>query len=391
MRLPKLPFKVFSLIVVNAGIYASSALYYCFIQIYLSTSHDAVTVGSLLSIGQAVSVFAPIIWGVWADKARYKNNVLLVAVLASGLCYLAVMLSNDYLWLAAVLAATMFSLSAFGGLVDTITIEYASTSGYRYGTIRVMGTLAYGLVACGLSLVIDKNINLIFIIYAAICAITCFFLLFSPKVEGHAHRTETKRPKMDFRAIFSDKRLMWMMVFMAAAQLAWAYYLNFYPSYIKNVLQMPDWVWGVNILITVLGEIPFFLCFNKLFNKLGIKKVMFAALILTIVRCSLLALVAKAVWMLVVGGLTGISITLFTYCCAIYISENIAPEIQATAQTVMYSLAMGVPKILAGIGGGLMTTAFGTKSCLLFCAGLAALCLALFPIAMRKREMRRSD
>lgn len=55
-----------------------------------------------------------------------------VACAGAGISYLGVMLSDKFWWLALVLALTMFFLSAFGGLLDTITIEYTYSSGYRY-------------------------------------------------------------------------------------------------------------------------------------------------------------------------------------------------------------------------------------------------------------------
>lgn len=100
--------------------------------------------------------------------------------------------------------------------------------------------------------------------------------------------------------------------------------------------------------------------FNSLFVKYRIKTILLTAVILTTARYALLAVAAGTFTVLLYGALTGISISVYTYCGAIYINRNLAPEVQATAQTVMYSLAMGIPRILAGIGGGAMTELLGT-------------------------------
>ena len=67
----------------NALIYGFTGLYYCFIQLYLKneTAHSYSKIGFLLSFAQTVAIFAPMLWGVWADKARYKKTALFVPFL----------------------------------------------------------------------------------------------------------------------------------------------------------------------------------------------------------------------------------------------------------------------------------------------------------------------
>ena len=67
----------------NILIYGFTGLYYCFIQLYLhgQTSLSATYIGFLLSMAQAVAIFAPPFWGVCADKAKYKKHVLLVLII----------------------------------------------------------------------------------------------------------------------------------------------------------------------------------------------------------------------------------------------------------------------------------------------------------------------
>lgn len=64
--------------------------------------------------------------------------------------------------------------------------------------------ISYGLFACVLSFYLEKNINLIFWGFAALCAASCVFLVTSPKIEGHAHADAKsgKNRKLDLRAIF---------------------------------------------------------------------------------------------------------------------------------------------------------------------------------------------
>ena len=72
----------------NVLLYGFTGLYYCFVQLYLhsETPHSDTYIGILLSVSQAVAIFAPLFWGVCADKARYKKTVLLI--MAAGITIL---------------------------------------------------------------------------------------------------------------------------------------------------------------------------------------------------------------------------------------------------------------------------------------------------------------
>ena len=80
----------------------------------------------------------------------------------------------------------MLFMSAFGGLIDTITLEYCYSKKVAYGPIRLAGTLFYGIIAFMLSLYIKDNIRLIFPVYIALAAVTCVSMFFIPKIPGMA-------------------------------------------------------------------------------------------------------------------------------------------------------------------------------------------------------------
>ena len=114
------------LFVSNAMIYGLTALYYSFIQIYIGNYHAEDVAGVLLAIGPFVSIFAPILWGVLADRAKSMNVVLAAAVIGSAVFYLLVGLRHDFIYLSVMLTLFMFFMSPFGGLIDIITLQYTN-------------------------------------------------------------------------------------------------------------------------------------------------------------------------------------------------------------------------------------------------------------------------
>ena len=168
---------------------------------------------------------------------------------------------------------------------------------------------------------------------------------------------------------------MVIIVLSVVANFAWGYYISFFPSYLTNELHAPDWVWGLNVMLTVVGEIPFFLMFTRLFDRLGIKKILVSAIVITAVRCLLLGVCTQSWALLTASAVTGVSISLFTYCGSVYITGNIAEELHASAQTFMYAFGQGLPKVAATFLGGFLTESIGTGKTLLWCSAASALTL----------------
>lgn len=353
----------------NAILYGFTGLYYCFIQLYLhsETPHSSAHIGILLSVPQAVAIFASLFWGICADKARYKKNVLMIIAIGMTVFYCAVPLSDHFWWLCITLACTMFFLSALGSVLDVIGMETATAQNLRYGPMRLMGMFGYGLVSFGLSFLIADNLQVVFQVCAVMGLLCCICIGFMPGVRGHAHAR-----KMHFSPLLKGKELLVLIAILGSAQFAYGYYLNFFPPYLTYELSAPTWLWGTNVLLTTLGEAPFFLWFDVLFARLGMKKILPWALAATVIRYLLLSILTHFASILILGLLTGFLSVSLLYSVNYYVNKSIAPSLHASAQTLVYSLGLGVPRMLSGLIGGVMTESLGTHYSLAICSAVAA-------------------
>ena len=362
------------LFVSNAMIYGLTALYYSFIQIYIGNYHKSDVAGVLLAIGPFVSIFAPILWGVLADRAKSMNIVLAAAVIGSAVFYLLVGLRHDFFYLAVMLTLFMFFMSPFGGLIDIITLQYTNENKLSYGPIRICGTIAFGLFSMVLTGFVEDNISVIFWFYAAVAAVGALSIMKAPRVEGRG--SGEKRPSV--LPLFRDSKLMLLFLFVGITQFTWAYYLNYFPGHLTGDLGLGAQVWGINAFLTVIGEVPFFLMFNRLFDRLGIGGMLFINLVLVVVRYAGLAFLTNVPLLLALGLVTGFATTVFTYCGSVYVTRYVAPESRASANSLMYALGNGIPKVLAGVLGGVMTVSLGYTVSMIICTLLCALALAIF-------------
>ncbi|MCI8387828.1 MAG: MFS transporter [Clostridiales bacterium] len=365
----------------NALVYGLNALYYCFIQIYISNYHPDDITGILLAIGPFVSIFAPILWGLLADRARSKNLVLAASVAGSAIFYYLLGIGHSFWYLAIMLTLVMFFMSPFGGLIDIITLEYTTENDTPYGPIRICGTFMFGLLPMLLTGFTENNISLIFYVYLVMAALAIITIMLSPRVEGHG--SHDKRPSVI--PLFRDKKLMLIFLFVGVAQFTWAYYLNYFPNHLTGDLGLSQQVWGINVFVTVLGEIPFFLMFNRLFKRIGIRSLLLISLVLVTLRYAGLAFLTNVPLLLLVGLVTGFAVTVFTYCGSVYITEHVAPESKASANSLMYALGNGIPKVLAGVLGGRMTMSFGYTVSMVICTLLCAMTLVVFFISQKSK------
>lgn len=353
----------------NALIYGFTGLYYCFIQLYLKneTAHSYSKIGFLLSFAQTVAIFAPMLWGVWADKARYKKTALFVMMAGAPACYCLVPVNDSFWWLILTLGLTMFFLSAIGSVLDVIGVETALMEGRRYGSMRLMGMLGYGFVAFGLSFFISGNYIAIFGISAMLGLICCLCIAFMPKVEGHAHAK-----KMRFAPLLKAKELLLLISILATAQFAYGYYMNFFPTYLTSELNAPDLLWGTNVLLTTVSEAPFYIWFDAIFKRFRMKTVVVFILVLTIVRYVLLAICVSFAGILMIGFVTGAASVSLLYSVNLYANKNIDPSLRASAQTMVYALGVGVPRMLSSFIGGFVTESIGVNCGMILSATVVA-------------------
>ncbi|MBQ7299255.1 MAG: MFS transporter [Clostridia bacterium] len=370
----KTKLSVVCLALANALVYAFNALFYCFLPLYFNDRFSPVEAGIVLSVGPAVSIVAPLFWGMLADRAKYKNTVLICTVLLSSVFFFSMKFDVGFFAMCVLVGVTMLFMSPFAGLIDTITLEYTTDHAIPYGPIRVLGTLGFGIISLVSGMFSGRDIDIIFYIFVGMALVCALVLLGCPRVEGHAHTDGKKtRERVSLKPLLRAHRLWIIVGFMLLCQFAYSYYCNFYPSYLRDVLLLPEWIWGLNVLILVLGEIPFFFLYNRLFAKLGIRPLLFASVIGSAARYLLLGLCEGVTALIINNLLTGFLVTVVTYCGAMYITAYIAPELQATGQNLMYCIGQGIARVFGGVLGGVIESRLGTTGGMYLFGGLLAI------------------
>jgi MFS transporter, PPP family, 3-phenylpropionic acid transporter len=369
----------------NFFIYGLNALYNCFIPLYLGSLFNDITVGGLLSIGPVIMMVAPLLWGVLSDKAKFKNNVLVFVVSGAAVTFFLIGLNSNLFYTAFMLAFCMFFMSPYGGLVDTVTLEASSETGLKYGPMRLMGTVGYGIIAMITSILPSSNPMFLFGMYVAVAIIGVLFLKTAPQIAGHA----AKKEKTNLTPLIRDKNMTLLIIIIFTMMFAFSYYSNFMPSYMTKTLGLPAYLWGINVFVTLIIEFPFFIWFDKIMKYFSLRQLLIVTVGVSALRYLLLSIVTNPVLILTVAALTGAWITISIYCGTYYINATVPDNIRASGQSYMYAVGYGTPKVIAGIGGGIMTRYLGVPVSFFICAALCAVCIIaalMFPRVNVKRN-----
>ncbi len=358
---------------------------YTILPLYLSQYFDSVKLGYLMMIQPLLLCIAPFFWGGITDRAKSQNLVLALLTTGAALAFAGITFNNNFLWVAAMLVLYALFQAPYGALVDVLTINSAGILKINYGTFRIMGTLGYGI--CAYIVTLSKNTESAFAVYVAVAILSVISVLLMPKA-GAPRRLKQKKEKGE-ENLFKNKELMTLILIITASYFAWGYYTNFFPTYITESLGMDKSRWGIIAFLTAFSEVPFFIYYSKIFEKISIRNILIITGITLILRFLVFSFVTNIVVLIIVCFVTGLFITVNIYCVTIYITKAIAPGMINRAQNMAYAIGTGIPKMLAGCIGGYMTKFLGEKVSFVLCA---ALCFAaLVATLLSKKTMENID
>lgn len=351
-------------ILLYATTYMANAVYNTFIPVYLkSLSLNGTLIGALLSLGPLVAVFSQPIWGITGDRAKSKNDVLKILVVGSGAAIIIFPLSTNVIFLFVIITVFTFFQSSVNPLSDAITLEQLEGSSFRFGHIRLAGTLGFAAMSVLAGTIINKKSSNMFLLYFAITLLVFFTVTRLPIVKGH----QSEGRKMQMWELFKNRELMLLISLNFIIQATLGYYYSFFSIYF-NQSGGNSALLGVAMLISSTSEIPFLLNADKILARFGIKAVLiFSALIVTL-RWFLMYAVSGAYAMLAVNALHGMTFIIFSYCMATYINNNVPRELRASGQTLNALLCMCLARIIGSFFGGILSDMTSIRQVFLYIA-----------------------
>ena len=369
-------------------LYSMTTLYNSVMPLYLKSFPPALR-GVLLSAGPVVSSMAPLFWGNVADQVWNKKWILAAVCCGASLVFPFIFQQEKFWPILFLIGCTTFFSSSFGSLSDTITLSYCTQNGFSYGPIRIMGTVGYGIFAVISGIILEQQTGLLPWIYFMLEAATVLVVFFLP-----SSNSEAPRPQAVRRFSFSDVGLLFkevpllpcfmLIIFMTHFPLN--YFYNFYSAFFVESLHFPESMWGIVILATVSGEIPFFIWYDRLLKRIKIKTLFLISAILAIIRFTSFALTSKFIPIIITAVCTGMLTTIVIYSITWYINTRLPENKRATAQGAIYCTC-SITSVMAGFIGGTVTGLVGVRGMMIFCVLLSLGALLLVTVLSRKGKL----
>ncbi len=266
---------------------------------YLKTlGFSDAAIGELIAMIMATKVIAPNIWGWIADHTGKRVRIIRLASLLSVLCFAGVLFGSGYAWMLLVMLGFSFFWNASLPQVEAVTMNHFQADTRSYNTIRLWGSVGFVVAVVLLGYLFVSlspgspgsaapsavAISYLPVILLGLFAGIWITSLFVPE-EPPTAMPRQRRPLGD--SLYQRNAVFLLLVAFLLQASHGPYYVFFtrylqewnYRSATIGIL----WAWAV------IAEILVFLVIHRLLQRLGARRLLMAALLLTTLRWLLIA------------------------------------------------------------------------------------------------------
>lgn len=364
----------YGFLLLYAATYMTIAIYSTFTPIYLDhIGFNKSAIGVLLAIGTLVSILAQPVWGIASDRAASKNTILKILMLGSAMIIILFPLSKSFIYLAVIISVFTLFQSSINPVSDSITLEYLENGRWKFGPIRLAGTLGFALMSVLAGFLVRQNIEVIFILYFFITIIAFFTVFQLPRIPGH----QSTGNRVPLWRIFKSRELVILLAFHFIIQVTFGFYYSFFSIYYMQ-LGADSSLLGLSMFVSSTSEIPFLLFADKIINKLGIRLTLIASALIISIRWILIYFVTDIHAILLVNATHGLSFIVFAFCMATFISKNVPKELRSSGQTMNALLCIGLARMVGSVIGGVVSDITGIKQVFLYTSFIGFIAILLF-------------
>jgi len=352
---------------------------------YANLGIDSGRIGILTSIASLATLFVLPFWSRISDRTGNRRAVLKIIALGSSLSILLFLISNSFWTLLLTVSLFMCFHVCLIPLTDAVVITYLAQTRMKFSSIRLGGTIGFGLMMLVSGYIYAYSSILTFSLASA-----CFLLLFLfirkiPQVEVE----KKEKQRFELRRLFKNKRIIFILFIAFVIQVAQGFNFAFLGVYIQE-LGFTSREIGIAHFLSVLLEIPVFLVIDRVLRRFSVITVtIFCGFIITL---RMLMLFAAADMSLIYMSMlsNGISFIGVYYSCATFINREMDSDLKSTGQSMLAICQMGLGNITGSLLGGYISMYAGIRYAYL-CFGLTlgivcVICTAAFTALKIKRR-----
>jgi PPP family 3-phenylpropionic acid transporter len=321
-----------------------------YFSLYLSSLGIAAAgIGMIMALPQLVRIFAPHVWGWFADRSGRRLRVARIGTIVGTVIYCGLFAARSFEALFAVVLVMSFFLSAALPLVEVTTLTHLAERTAQYGRIRVWGSIGFIAVVLSVGYALDALPvgALVWILFAILIG-NVVFLLLVPE----ALRSEHAHDHMPIAHVLRQPQVLALIVACALMSIAHGPYYTFYSIYLVAhgyTKSAVGWLWALGVIC----EIAIFFWMSNLFRVFTLRQVLIASFALAALRFVAIAWYADSLIMLLFAQtLHAASFGSFHAAALGYVHRFFRGRNEARGQAIYTSLTFGLGGTLGGLYAG---------------------------------------
>lgn len=343
----------------------------------------------LTSVQSATRLFAPYGWGWLSDRTGERVKLLRYGATAALLCSLGLSLNLGFWGLLLVLVLMFFHTSAMMPMSEAAMAHLVSQGGRfdaaRYGRVRLWGSLGFLLTVLSAGAWFEGHGMSSFPLWTLLTLLgVTVSVWWMPDVKEAAHAADSG-PQAVW-ALLRQPVVAWLFASVFFHVLSHIFIYVFFSLYLDHLGYSKATI-GLLWAVSVVLEIGWFFTQGRWLPLLSLTGWLVLASVLMAARMVLLTGWPLVLPLLVLAqGLHAITFATHHTVCIALISHHFPGRLRGRGQALYTVIGYGVPGVLGGLGGGLLSTAWGLSS-VFACAAVAA--VVATACALRVKALER--
>lgn len=330
-------------------------------------------IGIVLGLPPFVAIVGQYFWSGLSDRLGNIHIVAVGVFIGSVATLPFYLFSSNFLYLLVVIVVYNFFSTSIMGLFDTLNMYRASEMEYKYGPLKIPGTIGYLVAVVCLGFIMDIDVNLMIIWQLFFGTICIFVMAASPSVEM------PKMKKAAFNPMVMLKKPSVICALMMACTIHFVHGVNssFFALFIVREMGAAPSFAGLCSLSSVAVELVFLMFCDKIVSRVSTKTLLFVMAILQCVRLVAFGTATNLATIWIANSIDGISTVATGFFMVTYFKRIAPPEGKASAQALVAIMcsngaraigSMTAPIIFASMGSIQNTYLF--LAIVTICAGI---------------------
>lgn len=242
--------------------------------------YSARDIGVMMGLVMATKIISPNVWGWIADHTGRSMLIVRIGCLLAMIAFTGVFLDDSYWWLVLVMLAFSFFWNAALPQFEATTLNHLGPHSHRYSGIRLWGSIGFIVTVAALGPLLDVQGAAILpvIVLALFACIWLSSLMVPEQATGYLHLERESLLKVLLKPQVAALLLVCFLM-----QASHGPYYTFYTIYMEGHGYSRS-VIGQLWALGVIAEVGVFLLMHRWVLRFGLRTLLLASLVLTVLR-----------------------------------------------------------------------------------------------------------